>query len=229
MYESAEAGFDSGDGYNYLILNDSFMNGIVNIGKSSNVNVLGKYIFRVDSNMTSNSLTNTSFFENSIASLSKNSTYINSSSTLDLVDSTFTQLANEFTTSSLNSNTIESTTFAQLTNELINNITRENTAFNSSFASLTYENTEKMDQDYTKYSIFFIQNNFTENSFQTSNLVNVTLSQPIETTSVITTVISTDLIRSNEYIYNQSSQMTTIKSMAMNFTEKTAIILESAS
>lgn len=59
---SAQAGFNSGNGKDFLVLPGSFSKGIVNISESSNINVNGKWIFRIDSsNITSGGCENTGF------------------------------------------------------------------------------------------------------------------------------------------------------------------------
>ncbi|RNA20488.1 sushi domain-containing 2-like [Brachionus plicatilis] len=45
---NAQAGFNSGDGVNYVILPGSFTNDIVNIAQNSNVGIAGKWIYRIE-------------------------------------------------------------------------------------------------------------------------------------------------------------------------------------
>ena len=51
----AQAGFDSGNGVDFTVINGSFSDNIVNIDKISNVNVPGKFAFQVNGRIQSGS------------------------------------------------------------------------------------------------------------------------------------------------------------------------------
>ena len=51
----AQAGFDSGNGVDFTVINGSFTNNIVNIDKISNVDIPGLFIFQVNGGIQSGS------------------------------------------------------------------------------------------------------------------------------------------------------------------------------